>query len=422
MNQEMLAGFGRGTICFQQEMFPTEGFCAVHDEPHVRLMVLKTPQDAFALMVLELVICPPDMLRAWRERIGEAFALPAEKVWVHVNHTITTPHEPGPKGLPDKRPAPTEADLRRKALYREAVETAVEQAICSAREDLSAATLGWGAGECRINGNRDVETPYGWWVGPAGDGLSNHRFYILRLNRTDGSPKGLVLFYGIKPCAADNSGMQNDTRLVSSDVTGAACRALEERFGVPAMFCMTAAGDQVPVRQSLLDTVSETGEVFQRDEGAERGLVYAAKLGKELADSVEAVVRIVECSAPAGETRWAHVSFPWDKRRSGRRQLCRTLTHEWDGQAEVTAELFCLDDTAFVAVRPEVNAATEKELAENSSFARTILISMVNGDSKYMPEQSAFDRATWEAQSSMFMPGAAEKLTEAVCETLKNMR
>ena len=416
------AGFGKGTIHFLQEMFPTEGFCGVRDDPHARLMVLKMEQDAFALLAMELVICPKDMVAAWRDQIGDVFGMPAEKVWVHVNHTITTPHEPGPKGPPGHRPPPTKEDKHRASLYREAVNAAVETAISTAKADMSPASFGWGTGQCRINGNRDVETPYGWWIGPAGDGPSNHTMNVLRVDGADGATKGLVMFYGVKPCAIDNSGMRANTRLVSSEVTGVACLELEERFGAPVMFCMTAAGDQVPVKQSLLDVVTEDGEAIQKDEGPEKGLVYASELGKQMAADAANIAGGITCSESACVTGWGHVSFPWEKRRGGGpRRLMKTLEHTPDGVAELTADMFRLGDTAFVAAKPEINCVTERELMKKSPFERTVLITMVNGDMKYMPDKGSFDRGVWEAQSAMFMPGAAEQLVEKTVEQLEGM-
>jgi hypothetical protein len=37
---------------------------------------------------------------------------------------------------------------------------------------------------------------------------------------------------------------------------------------------------------------------------------------------------------------------------------------------------------------------------------------------KYMPDQSSYDRNTWEAQSAMFMPGAAEAFVKTVTEVI----
>ena len=422
MEQQVIAGFGKGVVRFPKEMFPEEGFCAVHDDPHARLLILKNGQNALALLALELVMCPDDLVRAWQTKIGAAFDVPAENVWIHVNHTITTPHEPGPKGPPHLRPEPTQDDIRKRKLYRAAVEAGIDAAISVAKADLAPARLGWGTGESMVNGNRDVLTPFGWWVGAAGDGTSNHTMTVLRVDNPDGTPKGIVMFHATKPCAIDNSGMRESTRLVSGDVCGTACLGVEEHFGVPVLFCMTAAGDQVPVKQSLLDVVTDKGEIVQADEGAEKGLAYAGELGRQMAADAIKIAESIACDEESCVTDWERVSFSWQKRRSGpHRKLTRELEHTDDGTAEVTAEIFRLGDTALVAAKPEINSVTERELMEESPFARTILITMVNGGMKYMPDKGSFERATWEAQSSMLMPGAAERFVEMTAARLKAM-
>ncbi len=420
MREGLTAGFGRGTIHFPAEIFPLEGFRAVHDDPHARLMVLKSGNEGFALLALELVICPEDMIEAWQKRIGEAFGLPTKKVWVHVNHTITTPHEPHPRCPRGVKVEPTPEDIRKKALYRTAVEAAVTEAIDSCSADMAPAALGWGSGECHVNGNRDVETPYGWWVGKAGDGPSNHTLTVLRVNGGNNNMLGIVLFYALKPCAADNSGMRDNIRLVSSEVTGAALNALEKRFGVPAIFCMTAAGDQVPVKQSLIDEVVGEGQFRQLDEGPERGLEYAAELGAELASAAADAAEKITCG-DAGGIGWSHMEFTWPRRQGGVRRPAKEIEHIPKGEGTVTAELFCLGNNALVAAKPEINTVTETQLLAASPFERTVLVTMVNGDMKYMPDAESFEHATFEAQSAMLMPGAAERFVKETAHALSKM-
>lgn len=71
-----------------------------------------------------------------------------------------------------------------------------------------------------------------------------------------------------------------------------------------------------------------------------------------------------------------------------------------------------------MAEKPEVNCRTELELKAKSPYAHTCLICMVNGGMKYMPDLSAYERNTFEAQSSMLMPGAAERFVEIVSAAL----
>ena len=77
---------------------------------------------------------------------------------------------------------------------------------------------------------------------------------------------------------------------------------------------------------------------------------------------------------------------------------------------------------ALVAVKPEVNVITEKQLQEWSPFETTLLLSMVNGGLKYMPDAGSYERCTWESQSAMLMPGAAERWVEETVSALKALR
>lgn len=70
MTTTIKAGFGKGTICFPEDMFPVEGFCGVHDDPHMRLMLLRLKDTAFALLEAELVIIPRTSIQGWREKIS----------------------------------------------------------------------------------------------------------------------------------------------------------------------------------------------------------------------------------------------------------------------------------------------------------------------------------------------------------------
>lgn len=416
------AGFGKGTIRFPDSLFPVEGFTGVHDDPHARLMVLETEAEQMALLAVELVNIPRSAVAAWREQISTAFGIPLEKIWVHMTHAITTPHEPGPMGPPDKRPAPTAEDERKKKLFHEVANAAVAEAIEGAKADLSEARLGWGTGTCNANVNRDVETPYGWWIGKKGDGPSNHTMTLLRVDGLDGAPKGFLISYGLKPCAVDNAGMRDGTRLVSAEVCGACCNQVEEAYGVPTLYCMSAAGDQIPAKTAFSECVDDEGQVHLNDEGPEQGFVYLEELSREMSGCALAIAKGITCDEEVEQAGWANVSFRWEKRKGGRRVLSKELASIPDGEMEVTSEVFRLGNAAFVAVRPEVTTPVEADLLARSPYAHTILLSMTNGEMKYLTERAAFERGTWEAQSCMLMPGAAEKLVDEVVAKLDALK
>lgn len=419
----MKAGFGKGEIVFPEELFPLEGFCGIHDNPHVRVMALDSGTDKMALAALELVNCPAREVEICRQMISEAMEIPIGHVWIHMTHAITTPHEPGPMGPPDKRPPVTEEDLKKRELFYTAIETAMKDALEELKEKYTEVRFGWGTGMCEVNTNRDIETPFGWWVGEGSSRPSNHKLSVLCMEDYNGAPIGYFVSYGLKPCAVDNSGMKEGTRLVSSEVCGMACTKAEQELGAPVLFCMSAAGDQIPVKTSFRDVVNEQGEVQLADEGTEQGFIYAEEQSSVMGQSIVQIAGAAVCDKTEAKTGWKAFSFPWDTRKSGKRSLQKTLVHEpGEKAAEVTAELFRFGDAVFLAERPEVNAQTELELIEQAPFEHMILMSMVNGEMKYMPDRWSFEHATWEAQSSMLMPGAAEKFVEEAVTCMKALR
>lgn len=422
METTIQAGFGKGTIRFPEELFPVEGFCGVHDDPHMRLMVLHLENTAFALLEAELVIIPCASIQGWREKIGSAFAIPAEQVAVQMTHAFTTPHEPGPMGPPHLRPEPTAEDLRKREIYRRATDRAVDEAIAQAKRSLSDAVLGWGSGECQVNVNCDVQTPFGWWLGTNDSGCSNHTMTVLRVNDPQGKLKGIFASFGMKPAAIDNAGRKENKRLISSEVAGVFCEKLEEIYGVPVIYSVSAGGNQIPRKTALRHEVTAGGEPREIDEGVEQGLLYAREQGAQMCADAEKIVESTACGETNSSGQWAACSLPWARRKGGPRTLQKVPVHTPEGEGELSAELFRLGETVLVMVRPEMTAEAEQLLLAAAPGKRIVLMTLTNGDMKCLPEEEAFRRGTFEAQGSHMMPGGAEALIGAIAEKIAEMQ
>lgn len=415
----MKAGFGRGTVVFPQDFFPQEGFCGIHEDPHIRLMVLTFAQGAFALLEGELVIIPKSAIERWRGMVAEAFSIPYEQTVVQMTHAITTPHEPGPLGPPGRRPEPTAEDLRKREIYHRVTDKAVEEAIAEAKRNFGDAMLGWGAGECQVNVSCDLETSFGWWVGANPAGYSNHRMTVLQLTDPDRHLKGLLVSYGMKPAAIDNAGKAKQKRLVSPEIAGLFCDRLENKYGVPVLYAVSAGGNQIPKTTALYSIVEPDGSVKEIDLGPEAGLRAAEAQAAEMAACADGIIQTIEATDIPEAAAWKQVSLPWTRRRGGPRKLLRELVNSPEGETELTADLVRFGDTALVLVRPEMTAECEKYLQERSPVGRTLLLTLTNGEMKCLPDRAAYDRATYEAQGANLMPGAAEALLDAVLETIR---
>ncbi len=418
---QLKAGAGSCMLRFPDTMFPTDGFIGVHDYPYVRILLLESKEKA-AIVSMELVNVPPDAIESAQKVIAEKTGTPKSNIWVHCNHNITTPHAPrdpaipiGPPGSkpPIKKPGGGPPNLdpegpRKRKEFIKTLEDAVQNALNQAMSGFTEAKLGIGEGFCDVNSNRDIETPFGWWVGINRDGPSNKTATVIRVDTMDGKPIGILINYGIKPSAIDNAAMDTKTRLVCGDVTGLACAKLEEIYGAPVMFTMSAAADQVPKEQAWGDVVLEDGTIGRMDLGVEKGLEIVSRLSAEMAASMEKIIDNISSAEVADGLKSAATACMVLRKARMPMQITRHAEYEAEGDQELDAHALILGDLALVAVKPEVNMVTEQQLKKASPYAHTLMISMVNGGMKYIPDQSSYDRCTWEALSASVMPGSAE--------------
>lgn len=423
---KLFAGAGCGTIHFPDALFPIEGFCGIHDEPIARVLVLECGEKA-ALVSLELVMLPPELVEMVKTIVSDRTGTKKENIWVHTTHAITTPHAPhapmGPGGVPLELGEEERQNLDFKIkLYTDALKAAVTEAAMASGASFRPAKLGIGQAVSHICINRDVETPFGWWIGQNPEGKTNPNFDLLRLDGADGAPIAVAVIGGLKPCAIDNSRMKEGKRLVSSDVPGLACRVIEDKIKAPCLFFMGAAGDQVPREQALLEMVEPDGTAKILDFGVEKGLEIAARLGREFAEDMIPVLNQIPCNRTEAAVAVEETALSWGGK--GRIPLKPRKTVEFIQERDVRIDgnILTLGDIALVGLKPEVNSITAAELAEKSPCEKTILISMINGGQKYMPDAKSYARITWEAQNSMMMPGAAEAWVNRVVEILHEMR
>lgn len=423
---KLFAGAGCGTIHFPDALFPMEGFKDIHDDPIARVLILECGEKA-ALVSLELVMLPPELVDMVKTIVSDRTGTKKENIWVHTTHAITTPHAPhapmGPGGVPLELGEEERQNLDFKIkLYTDALKAAVTEAAMAAAASFQPAKLGIGQAKSHISINRDVETPFGWWIGQNPEGKTNPNYDLLRFDGADGAPIAAAVIGGLKPCAIDNSQMQEGQRRVSSDIPGLACRLMEAEIQAPCLFFMDAAGDQVPREQALLEEVKMDGTVAVLDFGVEKGLEIVDRLGREFAEDIIPVLNQISCNRAEMTVTVKETSLVWGGKGRIPLRPRRTVDFAQEREVKIDGNILALGDIALVGLKPEVNCITAEELAEKSPYERTIMISMINGGQKYMPDAKSYERITWEAQNSMMMPGAAEAWVNRVVEKMHEMR
>ena len=390
------AGAGAQEIVFPQAMFPVEGFSGeVHLNPYVRVLILEQGVKA-AIVSYETVNVPSDVIAMVKEIVSAKTGTPADNVWVHATHAITTPHAPD--------------DSAKRELFVEAMTSAAAAAAEQAAATFQPAKMGVATGELDVNANRGIQIGENWYYGLNSTMPSNKEITVVGFEGLDGKTIGTFISYGIKPTAIDNTEMKQNTRKISSDVPGVACRMLEEETGAPALFCMPAAGDQIPKEVTTFFVPDAEKEAVKVELSVAEGIEIVERLGAEMGQCMIELTNSITYSAEKQAVALKDTSFTWVNK---------------NGDGEVTIDVRGMtigDEIAFVGLKPEVNAITEQQLWEASPYENTMILSFLDGDQKYMPDAQGHDLHTWEWARSGTGKGSAEKFVEVAADLLEEMK
>lgn len=415
----MQAGAGRAEIDLSGDLFPTEGFISVHDPLHVRVLIIDDG-TRIAFVSLELTSVHEDQINALRLLVAAVADVQPENVWVCVTHTLSAPH------FVPSHLCQTPADHQKNSILIGALKTAVRAAAIRAVSELREARFGYSTGTCAVNVNRDIYTAEGWWLGCSETGPSNKSVPVLCFNSLDGQPIAILFSYDVQPSVMNSAQMTAGGLQVSSDMTGAACRFLEQTFddNVVALFCIGAAADQAPALKANFNYAGKNRQLCAEDIH-EAGYVLMEMLGKRLGIEVLRVVVTIECQPPSGRFSVETHTLEFPGQQIADMQHIRP-THTYDylpaAERKEPVYIITLGDVVLIGVRPEISTRTAEQIKADSPYVQTMVLTMVNGGAKYMAEAQAYDRITYEAMNSFFARGSAELLTENISNLLRANR
>ena len=387
----LLAGAGVGTINFPEEMLPnSEGLTYVDEAPHARVMLIQHDIKV-AIVALELVNTPENLIAKIKSMVSEATGTPEANVWVSSTHAFCTPHQ-----------------LTDGEYFDPAVISAVQDALDQAVESLTYATFGITSVQCDVNVNNQMIVngrAYDNIQNP--DGTSDHTLTVMKFQDLDGEDIGMMFSYGIRSSCAD-APRNTAGRYITPDLTGEACLDLEEKYEVPVLYLNSAAADQMPVEVANYNTVAEDGTVTSvwAEDGIQQGLELAEKMGAKISEAVASAADEIVCD---GEGIIGHAagSYDWDNTTG-------------DAQINIPVEVITIDGLAMAAVKTELCAETAISLREASDYDYTIALTFVNGDQSYMPAASTYEDGLKVSTKSSLKAGAAEEFIEVALELMKD--
>ena len=266
---------------------------AIHDDCHVRALVLDNGDSRAAIVTFDLCILPPpDDIR---EIVSKAANVPPEHILLCATHNHDVPYtvreNPGAVG-PVKDPILQEKTNR----FTKIVYDGTKQAVLDAAASLREAKYGFAKGESYINVNRDKLFADGYWMQDANyAGYSDKTLSVLKFVDMEDRVIAVVLNYaahGIFGFLAKDSDGQIK---VSSDFIGVTCGFVERRYGNNAICLWTPAaeGNQNPILSSMVCTYEDDGYAVRRElPDGSAYLLMESTGGQHALDAISIIDRI----------------------------------------------------------------------------------------------------------------------------------
>jgi len=417
-------------------------------------LALSDGQTQVAIVDLDLIGLPNDLVARTREAITRLTGIPASHVRLSVTHT----HSAGslaPGWFPEGQemiPA-----------HVAALPDRIAGAVWEAQRNLRPARIAAGKGRSNVGVNRRIwlEDQKRIVLGRNWEGFVDHEMIVARIDDEAERPIAVLVNYACHPTI-----MAHLNALVTPDYPGALKRTVEEIVGGKCLFLQGAAGNVHPK-----ETYSSRSADY-RKVGQILGL-EAAKVALELETlpKVERLERVLESGAelgmyvdepgpePDGTVRVAHrtvhlplVELPsveeaqadyerkaadlaaarasgdeerirWTsmlaKRAQGRLGMCRA--YHGKGTAPLDAQAIRIGRLALACIPGEPFAEIGVGVRERSPFAATMFSGYSNGGFSYIPMRRDYELGGYGVWNSPVGPGAAEHLIDEVAALLREL-
>jgi hypothetical protein len=360
----------------------TEGFRAIHDDLHVRAIVVDDGATQAAIIACEIVGIAAPLVEEITERVTREADVPRQNILLAAVHTHAAP------AIGTYNEAAEGDTARRRAEYIQKLKDAVVTAVQQAKSTLQPARIGFGTGKANVNMNRRApDAEGGWMLGNNPEGVSDKTVAVVKFETTSGQPIAIFSNYAVHGTVLGQGNLQ-----ISSDLPGATSRVVESHYGAKVVSPWTsgAAGDQDPIYR--------VGTDFRN----------IAALGRLLGGEVVRVADGIKTS-PRGRIRALQkiVSCP-GKRTVQNPGPNREYKIEDADPVPIRLSLLVINDIAIAGVSGEVLTNIWLRLKREFPFSRTVMVTHCNGSSGYLPDDAAYDQVSYEIVATRVKRGCAE--------------
>jgi hypothetical protein len=416
--QTFTAGAGRMDVKIPSELYPIDGFTAQHDPMVTRILLMDDGNQRMGIVVVDQTSISEGAIASMKAILRKVTGVLPENSIVVASHTFSAPHAMSGPNIPE--------ELKKRGIgLEQAIEEAVQGAATQAKANMQPARVGFGLGTSLVNVNRDVPTPQGWWLGSNDSGYADHSLALIRIDALDGKPLAFIMNMAVQSSIMDHSVDEKAGKLITSDLAGAATHYLESHYGsnAVALFLIGAAGDQEPYLKANRHVVNKDGSSYQVDIH-EAGFTLVDLLGERLGEDALQVSEAIKATEVAPKPQVLRQSVEVPSLNSSRTMPSGPVTsyaYQPGPKIEVPVVLMRIGDIAIVGLQPELAASVGNQIKASSPFTHTIVVTMVDGGAKYMPDAASYDRFTYEARNTRYAKGAAEMTASQIVGLLKQM-
>jgi hypothetical protein len=423
--------------------YNVRGSTGVLDDIHSHALVLDDGTTRVALVSLDLIGSPRELVEKVRAEVEKAGILPGANVMVSATHAHTGP-VPGnslrtPEAPDGGPPAPDSSHGK----YLATLPGTIAASISQAAAKLSPVSISGVSGECtdlafcRRFYMRDGTV--GWNPGklnpnamtPTGPTDPQVQAIFFEPPHKSGTLVPAMAVYA-------NFSMHPDTvggTKISADYPGVLGRLLAAYHGPE---CITVYGNGTCGNLNHVDTS------WERRQG---GIDEANRIGTLLTASLFRAEKTQRLISP-GVVRVKSVTVPLnvpavspEQAEMARETIRKSATGAVPSFMQLVRANRLLDlapregqpipaevqvitlgqDVAWVGLPGEVFVELGLALKKRSPFRHTIITTLTNGNWGYLPDRRSYTEGAYEAESSRVEPGSGEKLIDAAADLLKDL-
>lgn len=377
----------------------------VHDKIYHRIAALDDGESVFYLVSSDICTISLKYYDDFCKALEAETGIKQEQIWWSTTHTHSAPHV-GPQDLSTLFGG-TLGDrfsIKHDTDYWAWVAEVLIEGVKQARDNLEPARLGIGIGEAHANINRREVRDGKTVLGENPNGPTDKQLGLLRLERPDGTPIGLIANYAIHGTCLHGGNTQ-----ISGDAPGWTSSYVEDKLGVPMLFVNGAEGNVAPFPTVGNDINDPRIKSFEQSLGDP--ILALNKSITETTDAISLATGKVVIETPRKE------GLGWI-------DSLADFASVVDGVNQVRVPAYTLTingDTVIWGAPLELFSEIALNVRAASPFKNTLYFGLTNGSLLYLPTKAAFAEGGYEPNVSVMTAQAEADFTTGVSVHLKGL-